>query len=110
RAVAHDPALVHHAERRVLADAAERAKRPRAPGPDGAVRRLRHRVAADDAKAVAGLDLELALLRRRRAGVAEPQRVVRVVGPFGLAHEDLEHRADRVELGRAVAAGGVDER
>ena len=86
---ARRPALVHHAalvddpERRVLADAPERAVRAGAARPDRAVRRLGHGIAAHDAKAEAGLDLELALLRRRRAGVAQPQRVVRVVGRSG---------------------------
>ena len=60
-------------------------------------------------EAEAALELEVALLGRRRARVGEPQRVVGVVRALGLAHQDLEHRADRVELGGAVAPGGVEE-
>ena len=109
-AVAHDAALVDDAERGVLADAPERAVRTGAARPDRAVRRLGHRVAADDAKAEALLDLELALLGRRRTRVAQAQRVLGIVGPLRLQHQDLEHRPDRVELGRPVPAGRVDER
>ena len=35
--------------------------------------------------------------------------MVGVVGTLGLSHQDLEHRAYGVELGRLVAAGGGDE-
>ena len=61
--VAHDPALVDLAQGRVLADGAERAVGAGAPGPDRAVGRLRHGVAADEPQAEAALDLELAGLR-----------------------------------------------
>src|SRR5205823_6256956 len=66
-------------------------------------------VAAHDLEAEAGLDLELPLSVRRRPRVTEPNGVVGVVGTLGLAHQDLEHRADGVELGRLVATGGGDE-
>jgi hypothetical protein len=54
-------------------------------------------------------DLQLAGLGGGGTGVGEAERGVGVVGPFRLAHEHLDHGADGVELGGAVAAGGVEE-
>ena len=90
--------LVHLAERRMLARHAERPVRARAVRPDRAVGGLGHRVAGHQPEPEAALELEVAVLGRSRPGVREPHRVVRVVGALGLAHQDLEHRADRVEL------------
>ncbi len=93
----------------MLADGTERAVGPGAVAPDRAVGRLGEGIAAGDAKAEAGLGLELTFLARRRSRVAEAQRVVGVVVPLGLAEEDLQHRPDGVELRRPVAAGVVQE-
>ena len=57
------------------------------------------------AKAEARLDGVVSFAIGRRARVTEPERVIRVVGSTRLAHQDLEHRAEGVELGRATAAG-----
>ena len=107
--VVDHPRLVDHAQHRVLPHRAERAERPGPVPPDQAVRRLRQRVAAHDPQPEPALERLLPLLRRGRAGVAEPQRGVGVVRALRLPHQDLEHRADRVELGRPVPARRVQE-
>ena len=107
--VANHASLVHRAERRVLARGAERAEGPRAVSPDQAVRRLGHRVAADHPQAEPLLERLLPLASRGGAGVAEPQVGLGVIGSDRLPHQDLQHRPDRVELGRAMAAGRVEE-
>ena len=93
----------------MLARGAERAERPLAVSPDQPVRRLRHGVAADDPQAEPLLERLLPLTSRGGAGVAEPQVGLGVVGSDRLAHQDLQHRPDGVELGRAVASGRVQE-
>ena len=112
----HDPTVIDRAgvvdvaERRMLARRAERAVWPFAVAPDQRVRRLRQRVAAHDLETEALLDRDLVVLVGRRARVTEANRVVGVVGAPRLPHEDLEHRADAVELGRAERARVVEER
>src|ERR1019366_9827921 len=86
--VAGDPDLVDGAERRMLARRAQGAERAGAAGPDQPVRALRHGVPDHDAQAEPAFHLLLALPGRRRAGVTEPQRRVRVVGLRRLAPED----------------------
>ena len=108
-AVVDDPRLVHGAQRGVLPGGAERAEGAFAVPPDQPVRRLRHRVAADHPQAEPLLERLLPLTSRGGAGVAEPQVGLGVVGSDRLPHQDLQHRPDRVELGRAVAAGRVEE-
>ena len=102
-------ALVDRAEARVLAQRAEGAVGAGAAAPEGAVRRLRHAVARGELEAEAPLEREVEVAVGGGARVGEAQRGVGVVVALGLAHEDLEHRADRVELGRAVAARRVEE-
>ena len=93
----------------MLARGTERAVGPLTVAPHERVRRLRQRVPAHDLEAEPRLDLELVLALGRRSGVAAPDRVVGVVGARRLAHEDLEHRADAVELGRAERARVVEK-
>ena len=107
--VVEDPRVVHVTELRMLTHRPERAERTRAVRPDQPVRRLRERVPAHDLDPETRLHLLLALALGRRARVAEPQRIVGVVGALRLTHEDLEHRADRVELGGLERAGRVEE-
>ena len=102
--------LVHRSQARVLPDRPERAERSRSVGPDHAVRRLRERVPTDDSKAKSLFHLDLPCPGWRRACVTQAKRRIGIVISLRLAHEDLEHRPDCVELRGAVPPRRVQER
>ena len=89
----------------MLAHGSERAVGPHPVGPDHSIRRLRQGVATDDSKAKPLFHLKLTGLRRCRACVTEAKRRIGIVFAHGLAHQDLEHRTDRVELRGVVPPG-----
>ncbi len=108
--VVDDPSLVDDAELGVLPDRSERAEQPlrraaRSSRTGSRTSRSRRRCGGRT-------------VPRSPAGARAPEPVrcstaaaelSASSGRSRLAHQDLEHRADRVELGGAVAAGRVEE-
>ena len=95
----------------MLADGAERAERPGAVRPDQcrtATRTSRSR------RRSAGRSAARSRAAAASAGQGRCSRGAAALsassGALRLAHQDLEHRADRVELGGAVPPGRVEER
>ena len=105
----HDLGLVDRAQVGMLTGGAERPVGPAAVRPDQTVRGLGHRIPDHDLQAEPPLDLLMPAPLGRRARVTQPQRGAGVVWPLGLAHQDLQHGADRVELGGPVPPRDVQE-
>ena len=79
------------------------------PGPDGPEGGLRHAVTHQHAQAEALFEGPMLRLGERERRVASSDRVIAIARPGSGFEQDVQHRSDRVDLGRTEALGIAPE-